>query len=102
MLQRDYGLRSFVFEYLEVACVQIVDELSFVVEHGAVQDDFFGVDAQGIYAGRAWPGLLGLLGRRRLCAAEESAAESRLAKITSNVVSRFIVDRAKRLRRQEV
>jgi hypothetical protein len=64
MLQRDYGLRSFVFEYLEATCGQIVDELSFVVEHGAVQDDFFGVDVQGVCAGRRWPGLLDLLGRR--------------------------------------
>jgi hypothetical protein len=64
MLQRDYDLRSFVFEYLEVSCLQIVYELSFVVEHGAVQHDFFGVDVQGVCAGRAWPGLLGLPGRR--------------------------------------
>ena len=51
MLQRDYDLRSLVFEHLEVSGVQIDYELSLVVEHGAVQHDFFGVDVQGVCAG---------------------------------------------------
>ena len=69
--------RSFVFEYLEVAPGQVVDEFSFVVENRAVQDDFFSIDVQGIRAGGARFGLLTLHGRRSaLCTGGECAARS--------------------------
>jgi hypothetical protein len=66
VLERDNSLESFVFEYLEVAFVQVVDEFSSLVQNSAVQDDFFSVDVQRVRAGGAWFGLLSLYGRCRL------------------------------------
>src|ERR1700722_4678202 len=67
MLQGDDSLESFVLEYFEVGLGQVVYKFSFIVEHSAVQDDFFSVDVQSIPAGGVWRRLLALRGGRSEC-----------------------------------